>query len=114
MSGCVLLVSWAMVLLLLNPDQLSAGNAFHDLAAIAPAWFWGLYCLAVGAVQVSAAFVDRARLHAMANILAAMWFASLSAVFFTINDVSTGAFTYGILSVFNVWGAIFFWRARAG
>lgn len=103
---------WAYVILIGNPSQLSEVNAFHELAAVAPGPVWGIFCLVLGAVQFSAAVVTFPRVLAVAGIVGAMWWGTVYVIFLQVPHITTASGTYLIIAVFNMWGALFFWRLR--
>lgn len=103
-SGLMLLW-WAFCLLARDPGMLTKANAYHVLAELAPASFWGAVCLVIGVVQVVAFFRAWPRPMAVAGVLAACWWATIASGFWAVQVPTTAEGVYSIMAGVQLWAA---------
>lgn len=104
-------LAWAKIgggMWLLRPGATMDAPNFRVVLSMADEWAWGLAAVCLGLWHVVALVINGRRgwtpgLRSVANFLAIGGYSALSVGFFVANDLSLGAYIFGVAAILHGW-----------
>lgn len=99
----LLLVKTGWAVLLLLPTTVLNGSSYFSMTNLMAEWVWGCIALLICLIVVLGAYRNNHIVTIIGLVLAAAWWAWISAMFYVSHQVPTGIVVYGFMSGFAMW-----------